>query len=248
MMPRALSYSSVDLYTRCPASWKRRYIEGVIDPPTPAMAFGRCFAKALEIMHRGGDGDLAFVVEYRKAAQEFEAIGQTMPPRQQHGLALLDLYRRRGLEPGEPEWKFQVWLPNREAVPVPLIGYLDVAGPERIAEFKTTGAKWDQGRVDASPQAALYRYGYQQVLGRKPQEVRFLVFSTRSPTLEEFSAYPSGGELYAFELQAAAVWRGIRRNEFPAQCKECAACLEQGIQLPLKPQRAKPIELQLPPS
>ena len=50
-LPRHLSVSSVELYARCPAQWKRRYVDRVIDPPNRAMAWGTAFHKALEAVH-----------------------------------------------------------------------------------------------------------------------------------------------------------------------------------------------------
>jgi hypothetical protein len=231
--PRVLSHSAVELYGRCPAAYRQRYVLGVVSPPTPLMVFGRCFSTALEALHRGGDGEVAWVRAYSAA----QAIGE-LPlgsPTIEHGLRLLALYHARGVGVGTPEWKFEVHLPNRDAVPVPILGYLDLATDDEVWEFKTTSARWDQGRVDGSPQAALYRYAYQRVTGRKPQCVRFLVFSTRRVELSEFCAYPAGPELRLFELKAAAVWRAVSEGRFPATCKraDCPACVEAGVAAPL---------------
>ncbi len=79
-----------------------------------------------------------------------------------------------------------------------------------------------------SPQAALYRYAYLQAFGRKPQAVEFICMHTQRVEVQRFRTYPAGPELRLFELQAAAVYRGIRNGVFPALCKRCAACAEQG--------------------
>ena len=222
--PRYLSHSAIDLYATCPAAYARRYVQRIADPPTPAMAFGRCFAIALEALHRGQDGEVAWVQAY-VAAQQAGALPPGSPS-VQHGLALLDLYRQRGIGQGTPEWRFELYLPNREAVPVPIVGYLDLATPTEIWEFKSSAARWDQGRVDGSQQAAVYRWAYQQLQGRKPDCVRFLVFSTRTVALQELCTYPAGPELQLFELRAAAVWRGIRDGRYPPRCGKpwCVAC------------------------
>lgn len=227
--PRVLSHSAVTLYVRCPAAYQRRYVFGVIDPPTPAMAFGHCFATALEAMHRGQDGEVAWVQAYAAA----RAAGE-MPagsPSIQHGLALLGLYRQRGIGQGDPEQRFELYLPDRDAVPVPILGYLDLATPTEVWEFKSSRAKWDQKRVDGSQQAAIYRWAYQQLTGRKPECVRFLVFSTRGVALDEFCAYPAGPELRLFEVKAAMVWRAVLAGDYPPKCRQrdCAACVEAGV-------------------
>lgn len=220
-LPKRLSVSAVEKYCRCPADYKRRYVDGVIDPPTGAMAFGRAMASALEALHRGQDAEVAFVRSYDAEILQPQLRGAAPL---QHGLALLKRYQAHGVGVGEPEFKFSVYLPDREAVPVEILGYMDLATPTEILEFKTSAAAWDQGRVDGSAQAALYRYAYWQVFGRKPECVRFIVLHTRRVELTEFRAYPAGPELRLFELQAAATWRGIRDAQFPPRCGKCAAC------------------------
>ena len=73
-LPDHLSVSSSQLYRRCPAQWKRRYLDGIIDLSSPAMAFGKAFAIALEAHHRGDDGDVAF-------ARAHAASGNAVPGR-----------------------------------------------------------------------------------------------------------------------------------------------------------------------
>jgi hypothetical protein len=208
---------------RCPADWYRHYVERRPTPDTPPLAFGRAFARALEALHRGADAELAWVQAYQQWVQPLRAQGQRAPSLQ-HGLALLALYRRHGVAPGEPEVRFELFLPDRTRVPVPIVGYLDLAGPAEVVEFKTAATRWDQARVDRSWQAAVYRWAFQQTRGYRPTHVRFVVFSTRQVALEEFVTYPSGGDLRLFEQQAAAVWRGLVAGAFPRRCGQCAAC------------------------
>lgn len=242
--PRYLSHSAIDCYVTCPALYQRRYVHGVIDPPSPAMAFGKCFALALEAEHQGQDGDVAWVRQYAACQQ----AGELPPgsPSIQHGLALLGLYRQRGVGQGQPERDFLLHLPDRDAVPVPIKGFMDLVTEDEVWEFKTSAAKWDQGRVDGSHQASVYRWAFTQLYHRKPQCVRFLVFSTRTVALEEFCAYPAGPELQLFELRAATTWRGVRDGVFPARCGKpwCAACVEAGV-VPIKTPRAAGLELVL---
>ena len=240
--PRHLSHSAIECYATCPALYQRRYVHGVVDPPTPAMAFGRCFALALEAEHRGQDGDVTWVRQYAAMQQ----AGELPPgsPSIQHGLGLLALYRQRGVGQGEPERDFLLHLPDRDAVPVPIKGFMDLVTGDEVWEFKTSSAKWDQGRVDASYQASVYRWAFTQLYHRKPRCVRFIVFSTRRVEMHEFCAYPAGPELKLFELRAAATWRGIRDQHFPPTCQKpyCAACVEAGV-VPVKAPRSGGLEL-----
>lgn len=230
--PRRLSHSAIELYARCPAAYARRYVHGVVDPRTPEMAFGACFATALEALHRGQDGETAWVREYAR----LQALGE-LPygsPSIEHGLALLGLYQQRGVLQGTPEQRWEFHLPDREAVPVPLLGYMDLMTATDVLEVKTSGGHWDQGRADNSTQAHLYAWAFHRLTGRKPDCVRFLVFSTRTVSMQEFVTYPACGELRLFELKAAAVWRGIVAGEYPPACAQrwCGACTEAGLYQP----------------
>jgi PD-(D/E)XK nuclease superfamily len=224
--PRSLSVSAIQLYTECPAAYRRRYVERIFDPSTGPLAFGRAMAKALEAEHSGTDGDVAWVRAY-----DLEVIQAGVPGAAsiQHGLALLAAYRAGGVAVGKPEHRFEVYLPDRDAVPVPLVGVMDLAGDDGVWEWKTGRTKWDQGRCDTSPQAALYRYAYLREFGRKPQWVQFVVMSTARVEVQRFLTYPAGPELMLFELQAAAVWRGICRGEYPPKCRRCPACEAAGV-------------------
>lgn len=227
-LPRSLSVSSVACYTECPALYARRYRDGVVDPPSGPLAFGRAMALALEAEHSGTDGDVAWVRAYTAEVLNGDVRGAASL---QHGLALLAAYRASGVGIGTPEKRFRVYLPDRDAVPLPVSGVIDLATAEGVVEFKTSKALWDQGRCDTSPQAALYRYGYQQVFGRKPQSVEFIVMHTQRVEVTRFTTYPAGPELYLFELQAAAVYRGIRDGRFEPRCQKCPACAEAGVGL-----------------
>ncbi len=118
-LPRSLSVSAVQCYTDCPALYARRYRDGVIDPPSGPLAFGRAMALALEAEHSGKDGDVAWVRGYEA---EVVAYGLRDTASVQHGLALLAAYRASGIGVGQPEYRFQVYLPDRDAVPLPLRG------------------------------------------------------------------------------------------------------------------------------
>lgn len=221
--PAHLSVSAVDCYATCPANYRRRYVQRMSDPPTAAMAFGHAMAVALEALHRGQDGEQAWLTAYGREVQLLIRQGQHTASLR-HGLELLALYQARGVGQGTPEWRFQEYLPDRERVPVPLLGYLDLATDTEVWEFKCSKGGWDQDRVDHSLQAHVYRWAFLRARGRAPECVRFLVFSTVRVQLDEYVTYPSGGDLALFEQQAAVVWKGIVRGEFPPRCGRCTAC------------------------
>ena len=227
MRPTHLSVSSVQLYARCPAAWKRRYIDDIHDPPTPPMAFGRAMANALEALHRGEDAEVVFAREHAAAL----VVGISPPA--DYGLRLLRLYRERGVFAGTPERRFELYLPDRVQVPVPIVGFFDLETDRGVVEFKTSRAAWTQGRVANEAQAAVYGWAYQRLHGRRPDGVTYVVMSTRIPMIEVFEAHPSGSDLLLFELQAITVWKGITQGRFDP-CGRCEVCQPQqaGIESP----------------
>jgi hypothetical protein len=227
-LPRHLSVSSVQLYARCPAQWRRRYLDGIADPPSPPMAFGGVLARALEALHRGRDGDLALAVEHAKAAAELRERGAALRPSAEYGLQLLRLYREHGVYAGTPERRFLLKLPGRPEVP-PIMGYLDLECEREVIEFKTSYGRWTQARVDAEFQAAVYGWAFHQLNRRRPECVRYVVLSTRTPGLETFETRPNGTDLLLFEYAAAATWQGIRDGRFDG-CGKCRLCAPEDEQ------------------
>lgn len=217
-LPDHLSVSAVQLYRRCPAQWKRVYADGIVEPPSPAMAFGKAFAIALEAHHRGDDGDVAF-------ARAHAAAGNAVPGAV-FGLGLLALYRQRFNLDGRPEQSFSLSLPDRQ-VPVPIVGVMDLERSDEVIEFKTARNPWSQARADAEYQSAVYGWAFEQRHGRPPEHVRYLVFSTRTGDVQEILTRPTASELRLFELAAIAVWRGITSGAFDG-CGRCALCRPTG--------------------
>lgn len=177
------------------------------------MTFGSAFHKGVEAIHRGQDGDVAFVRAH--------ASLQPRPvPGAEHGLALLRLYRERGVIPCEPEKKFRVYLPDRARCPLPILGFIDGLAEDHVVEVKTARGGWTEARAALEPQAALYAYAFKQLTGQRPTGVRYLIFSTTTPRLDEYFVTPGGDELRLFEHAAAGVYAGIVRGNFDP----CGAC------------------------
>jgi hypothetical protein len=212
--PAHLSVSAVQLYARCPLAWRRRYVDGVVDQSTPPMLFGKAFAEAMEAQHRGEDADTVFARAH---------AGTNAYPGAEHGLRLLALYRERFNFDGRPEQKFTLYLPDRQQIPVPILGFMDLECDDEVVEFKTSRSPWSQARADAEYQSAVYGWAFQQRHRRRPHCVRYLVFSTRSVDVQEILTHPTSSDLRLFELAAIAAWKGIRSGA-EGQCGKCDVC------------------------
>lgn len=214
-LPKHLSVSSVQAYARCPLAWKRQYIDKVKAAPTPPMSFGLAFARAMEAHHQGRDADTVFAREHAKT--------QNARPGAEHGLRLLDLYRERFNFDGTPEQKFSLYLPERRQVPVPILGFIDLERDDEVVEFKTSKAPWTQAKADAEYQSAVYGWAFHQRRRRRPECVRYLVFSTTTVDVQEILTHPTGTDLRLFELAAIVTWKGIANGLFEG-CGKCEVC------------------------
>lgn len=225
--PRHLSVSSVQTYLRCPAQYRARYVDGLVTPTTPPQAWGKAFHTALEALHRGGDAELAWIEAWNAADLDMASSGRSFGPGKVHGLALLNLYRERGLGGviGEPERKFRLPFPSSK-IPVPLLGYIDLPVPDErhFRDFKTSSsASWTVTKVALEPQLHAYGWAYQKLYHHRAERALWVVFSTRGVTLDVYEAEPSPDGFRLFELQAEAVWRGIVDGNFEG-CGSCSTC------------------------
>lgn len=226
-LPKHLSVSAVSLYTRCPAQWKQRYVDRVQTPSTPAQGTGIAFHKALEALHQGQDGDLAWIAAADNMSEYLATQDQALTMSKEHGFKLLRLYRERGLGAafGEPERKFVLPLPTSK-IPVPIIGYIDLTVPtdREFRDFKTTsGSYWTQAKVDLEPQVAVYGWAYQRLYSHRADRALWCVFNTQTVTLDVFETRPEPDLFRVFERQAELVWEGIKAANYEG-CGECSLC------------------------
>jgi hypothetical protein len=225
--PPHLSVSSVQAFERCPVAFERSYKLRQQEEPTAPMLFGRVIAECLEILHAddGRDYKLAFVEKYSEAVRQLATQRASMfiPP--DLGLDLLSLYEQNRYF-GTPERGFRLYLPDKRRIPIPIKGYIDLATDDEVIEFKTSRATWDQERVEASHQAHVYAWAYEQIYGTSPNCVRFVIFSTREADIKELVMAPTQDGLEQFTRSAESAWKAIVNDEFPIGCKKCIACRE----------------------
>lgn len=225
-IPRHISVSSISLFTRCAAQWKRRYVDRITPPATSAQATGIAFHKALEAQHRGEDGALAWLTAADSVAESLAATNQTLTMSKEHGLKLLNLYRDQGLDrvTGEPERMFKLTLPTMN-IPVPVLGYIDLAVPveRHFRDFKTTGGNyWNAAKVALEPQVAVYGWAYQKLYHHRAERALWCIFNTKTVTLDVYEVAPSVEMFRVFEQTAELVWDAILAERFDG----CGVCPE----------------------
>lgn len=235
--PRHLSVSSVTLYGECPARYHARYVARLAEPTSPQMTFGSAFHAALEAEHRGADSERALIDAWNAAETKY---GASPVAGKAHALELLNRYRALGLggKLGEPEKKFSLRLPTPN-VPVPVLGFIDLAIPERrrFREFKTTSStSWDATRIALEYQLHVYGWAYQRTYNHRPECAEYVIFGTNAPTVELIPGYPSPDGLRLFETAAEAAWAGIVAGRFDG-CGEakCVMCTPPTVSVPTGP-------------
>lgn len=222
--PRHLSVSSVQLYVRCPAQYRQRYVERLVTPTNMPMMFGKVFHAALEAEHRGQDSEAILITEWNNGQAILDAALAGIMPSKKHALALLDEYKRRGLggKMGHPERKFVLPFPS-PSIPVPLLGYIDLVLPDEIREFKTTATTtWTEIKAATAAQTAVYGWAVQRMYHRR-LPMRYVIFRTDIPLVHDFVVHPSADGFRAFEAEAAAVWQGIVNEQYDG-CGACELC------------------------
>lgn len=224
--PRHLSVSSVQLYMTCPAQYRARYIDRLVQPSNPPMMFGKAFHAALEAEHRGENSERALVAAWNAGEADLAASGQQLRPDKAHALALLDAYKERGLggQLGEPERRFMLRL-LAPGVPVPVLGYIDLTLPERrrFREFKTTSTtSWTDIKIQTQAQLHVYGRAFQEIYHHRVDVAEYVVFRTDIVQVDVFEAVPSADGFRAFELEAEATWAGVKAGNFTG----CGTCKE----------------------
>ena len=225
--PRYLSVSAVQLYTRCPAQYRQRYVERLVTPTNKYMAFGSVFHTALEAEHRGEDSERALIAAWNTYQAILDDAQAGAMPSKTHALTLLETYREMGLggAVGVPERKFVRRLPMAN-VPVPILGYVDLSIPERrrFREMKTTsGSSWTQLKVQGEHQLHVYGWDHQMTYRHRVEAAEYVIFGTVTPTVEVIEAVPSPDGLRLFEFAAEGTWAGIVAGRYDG-CGTCDVC------------------------
>lgn len=222
--PKHLSVSAVELYVKCPAQYRARYIDKTPTLPTVPMSWGIAFHRALEAGHRGQDAESAWLKSFNDMQAECARRGDVFAPNKTHGLTLLGEFANRGLmRPGRAEVKFVLSLPAGN-VPVPIMGFIDAVLDDEMREYKTSAGRWwTEAKAQTSFQTATYGWAHQR-LYRRRVPMRYVIFGTRNPTVTEYVVSHSPELFRVFEQTTEMVWQGIvdERYEGCGTCQLCA--------------------------
>lgn len=193
-MPKHYSASMIQLWQRCPACFYLRYEkkDKTFSDSGP-LFFGRAMSAALDDMHNQLNPDPLdsarnrFILEFEKQCE----LGMSPRPGVDHGIWLLEEYARKGIFQGVPEFRF---LAEIKQLSIPILGYMDLlieddSGAYGIAEFKTSGQKWDQERVDSELQGILYWCSFWKLFKKLPDPFNYVIMRTDERRVDIFQAH-----------------------------------------------------------
>lgn len=241
-----LSVSSLNLFTRCPEAWKRRYVDKQSEPPSGKMLTGGAAGAALA-QHYGtqietGEGlstsDLLdeYAAEWDQRSEREEVLWGAEKPGalKDTGMAALALYHREispTITPVSVEREFSLTWPD---APFALTGFLDLeTDDDEVADYKSTGQRLSAEKAAAELQPTVY-LAARRAEGH-PASFRYhTMVRTKKPTAELVPAPRSERQLdllthRVFSIARAMQWRWLNDcwagtpPDLAWLCRSCSA-------------------------
>lgn len=231
---QSINYSALDMYLRCPAQFKFRYIDGKKSPPSIAMTEGTSHHKAAEEdnkskKEKGKQLKPSQMVEIfastweeelKKAVKEADELKTSLDWQEDdndsvlnRGKVLQTKYANAVshlIKPEDVEAPFMQDV-DVNGVKFRLHGQMDVTTVDTVLDYKTAARPKTDKDTENSLQLSLYSW-----INKKPK-VSFVTFvKAKDPYVQapEPVKVTPGRWLWALEVVASAV-DGIRRGSFP---------------------------------
>ena len=231
-----LSYSSISSYLTCAAAWKFHYIDKIQTPTSPALIFGSAFHNTIEAW-LGGKADsltATWSEEWQRQTEGQQIDWGTDIPEGVFNKGI-EMFTNEDIlkelqntffthtEMPVIETKVELSIP---AVPVPIIGYIDIITADRVpGDFKTSSRSWtpDKALEETQPLfylAAMNQMGY-QVDGWRFRHYVFV--KTKTPKFQVFEHVHNPGQILWLFGMIQKVWKGIEAGVFPENpgCWKC---------------------------
>ena len=231
-----LSASQLDMISRCPEQWRRRYLEGEIIPPGIAALKGKAVHRPAEVNFRQKietHDDLP-VEEFRglaAAAFEAECLGGYLLTPEEEGrgrsvvlgeakdatVKMAEFHANNQAPDYQPEFveqQFRIALPGAHD----LIGVIDMADDaRRVVDLKTAGKAKSQSDADGSLQLTAYAAGYRVLAGEPPAELRLdtIVQTVKTTRRDVVTTSRGPADFRALAARLNVVERQIESGIFP---------------------------------
>ncbi|MGH9745097.1 MAG: PD-(D/E)XK nuclease family protein [Candidatus Acidiferrales bacterium] len=163
------SHTQVSQYLRCPRSYRYRYLDGWREKETrAAMAFGRCFEKALAAYFSGGDCTAVLFKEWRAFRETpFEyKKGESWDRLVHQGVHLLQKFAQDDrVKIHRPEQDLQIKMTRSLPSENEFVAYIDALGEldgtKYLIDWKTTASRYPEepaGLLSLDPQLICYSW------------------------------------------------------------------------------------------
>lgn len=241
-----LSYSAITTYQGCPLRYYFRYVAAVPERTVSAsLVFGSAVHRALE--HHFNELLAGNEPPSREALRgEYDRHWQTVDRAQvtfggADEASLGQLVERmfaafQGSEIAQPAGRIIGVEEELRGAIVPgcpdVLGRIDLlvetADALVLTDFKTSRSRWSPAQVsDAAGQLLLYHDLVQDLVPRKPVELRFAVLTkTKNPTLDVHHVPVTSARVDRLQRIVERVWKAIQREVFyPApSAANCSCC------------------------
>jgi len=227
MLPKPyLSPSQINMYLRCPAAYKYRYVDGLILPPKAALTRGKSVHRGQEHNYNQKintltDVKLSEVQEV--TAAEFESLeAETDWENNDKGkvkdesISLASLYHQEVAPTVQPvlvEQKIEVKLPNTD---ISILGFIDLVDNDGfIRDTKTASKTPSESEVIKSLQLSAYSMAYRDLMGMQEAGVKLdYLVATKTPKVVTLTAQRSDREIERFANIAKAVANAISKGVY----------------------------------
>lgn len=244
-----ISPSRLRLWLKCPAAYKRRYVDGIVPPTAPAALVGKAVHAGLEYYYRHQERSVTLFAQYvaedvrRRWQQMVEAEGVFFPSKgeeeelRQQACRLVVAYIEQLAEEPAPllvEARLKTPLVDPETgedLGIPLMGIVDLvlAGPRGpvIVDFKTAARTPAQADLVHELQLTCYSYLVRRLTGQAEEalEIRSLI-KTKTPKVVTHCYAPRTAEHYRrlFKVLRAYLQAMDEQREYIRPGIECGYC------------------------
>lgn len=231
-----LSATQLDMYCRCPESYRRRYIEGEVIPPGIALAKGKGLHAGAETNMRQKiasfeDLPASDIVDASVAAFEAEIAGGIALDSAEASIgasivvaaakdAVAEMAQVHADEQAPEYQPILVEETVRFELPGPrdLLGIIDLATDDgKVVDFKTARRKKKQGDADDSVQLSIYAAAYERKTGTPPDRVRLdvLVQGSKGITRQVLDSSRGAADMDALANRINVISSAIESGIFP---------------------------------
>jgi hypothetical protein len=235
------SHTQISQYLRCPRSYRYRYLDGWREKETrAAMAFGRCFERALAAYFSGEDSSAALFKEwgaFRDTPFEYKK-GESWDRLVHQGVHLLEMFAREDrVQILRPEQDLQVKMIRSLPGGNEFVAYIDALGSldgtKCLIDWKTTASRYPEepeGLLTLDPQMICYSW----ISGIR--DVALVVFVRKSvPEIQYLKASITEEQWRDYGRLVEATVSQIESSQFPPHSgirfpqNGCMSCSHLGL-------------------